>query len=127
MDKLNKKLVAYCSLYCPKCYKMTISQAAATLKKELENPHVCGKIHFLPESFIPNLNELVALHCTKICKYGGGNPDCLIRKCCVEKKIDGCWECVDFETCSELKEQYVRNIKRIKEIGFEGYLKERSK
>lgn len=68
-DKMFEKLVAYCSLYCPKCYKMTISEAAAKLKKELENPHVCGKIHFLQKSFLTNLDQIIALRCTKICKY----------------------------------------------------------
>ena len=106
---------------------MTVSEAAATLKKELENPQICGKIQFLPQSFLTNLDELIALRCTKICKVGGGNPECLIRKCCVQKKINGCWECVDFETCGKLKKQYICNIKKIKEIGFDDYFKEKSK
>lgn len=127
MNKTDKKLVGYCSLYCPKCYKMTISNAAAKLKKELENPYICEKTHFLSEQFLSNLNELMALHCPKICKDGGGNPDCIIRKCCVQRKLNGCWECTEFESCDKLKEQYVRNIKRIKEIGIYGYFKERGK
>jgi hypothetical protein len=106
---------------------MTISETATLLKKELENPHICGKIHFLPESFVTKLDELIALRCTKICKDGGGNPECHIRKCCVQKRIDGCWECDDFESCDKLKDQYINNIKIIKDKGFEGYLKERSR
>ncbi len=126
MNKLDKKSVAYCSLYCPKCYKMTISAAAAALRRELENPHICGEVK-TSESFLSELDDLTSLRCTKVCKVGGGNPNCIIRKCCVQKKINGCWECADFETCSNLKEQYIHNIKKIKKGGFERYLKERSK
>lgn len=127
MNKTDKKLMAYCSIYCPKCYKMTISDAATNLKRELENPHICGKMPDLPESFTEKLNEMIALRCPKICKDGGDNPDCEIRKCCIQNKKDGCWKCNDFESCSKLKEQYLRNIKKIKEIGFDNYIKERSR
>jgi hypothetical protein len=106
---------------------MTISEAARSLKKELENPHICGKTSSLSGSFLADLDGLISLRCPKICKEGGGNPECLIRKCCIQKGIDGCWKCSDPETCGKLKEQYVHNIRRIKELGFEGYLKERSK
>ncbi len=127
MNKQDKNLVAYCSLYCPKCYKMTISEAAEALKNELENPHFRGKEQFLSESFLENLNDLIKIRCTKICKEGGGNSECQIRKCCVQKRIDGCWECTDFEICGKLKEQYINNIKEIKELGFGGYIKKGSK
>ena len=126
MNKQDKRLVAYCSLYCPKCYKMTISEAATKLKNELGNPHLCGKTQLLSDSFISNLNKLVEFRCTKICKDGGGNPKCIIRQCCIQKKLNGCWECSNFESCNKLNKQYICNIKRIKEIGLKGYLIERS-
>ncbi|PIN72140.1 hypothetical protein COT48_01675 [Candidatus Woesearchaeota archaeon CG08_land_8_20_14_0_20_47_9] len=32
----NTDLVAYCGLYCPKCYKTVVSEAAKSLKTALE-------------------------------------------------------------------------------------------
>lgn len=112
----ENKLVAYCSLYCPKCYKMTVSEAAAALKKELENPNICGKKLIIPKSFLTKLDELIALRCTKICKNGGGSGECSIKKCCLQKGIDGCRECDTFASCEKLKDQYISNIKSIKEV-----------
>ena len=126
MVKQNKNLIAYCSLYCPKCYKMTVSEAAIKLQKELKNPHICGKFQFLSKEFKKDLDKLIKLHCPKLCKAGGGDKNCLIRKCCLKKKINGCWECVDFKVCDKLKEQYVGNIKRIRKIGINNYLKANS-
>ena len=57
MDQ-EKQLVAYCSLYCPTCYKMTVSKAATSLDKELKNPNICGKKLDIPDSFLTKLNEL---------------------------------------------------------------------
>ena len=30
------------------------------------------------------------------CKSGGGLEGCVHRECCVERKLEGCWECPDF-------------------------------
>lgn len=104
---------------------MTISGAAIVLKKELANPLLDEKKISLSESFLAKLDELIALRCTKICKDGGGNPECTIRKCCLKKRIDGCWDCDNFESCDKLKDQYIHNIKQIKELGLDSYIKER--
>lgn len=34
--------------------------------------------------------------CQPDCRGGGGAEDCYQRKCCIEKELDGCWECDDF-------------------------------
>jgi len=130
---MKDKLIAYCGLYCPKCYKMTISEAAINLKKELDNKQGCGKLNCLSESFKLELDELIALRCNKICKDGGGSLDCKIRKCCIEKSFDGCWECNDFESCDKLSLQFVENLKsisnnaalKLKQINVENYLAEK--
>lgn len=121
MNKQDKKFVAYCGLYCPKCYKMTVSEAAEKLKKDLDNARICGKVKFLSKGFAKDLDDLSALYCPKFCKAGGGNKNCLIKKCCQQKRINGCWECVDFKSCDRLKEQYIGNIKKIKKFGLNGY------
>lgn len=111
----NPNLTSYCGIYCPKCYKMRVSQAAAVLKDELERAKDrCGAKNFLTPAFQKSLADLIALHCPKVCKQGGGNPDCVIRKCCIEKKYDGCWKCGKFEKCGKLKKEYVENIKKSK-------------
>ncbi len=30
------------------------------------------------------------------CRSGGGAEDCYQRRCCLEKNIDGCWQCAIF-------------------------------
>jgi hypothetical protein len=98
---------------------MTVSEAAKSLEKALKNPNICGKKLLLSESFLTKLDELIALSCTKICKDGGGSPECSIKKCCIKKEINGCWECSGFTSCDKLKDQYIGNIKKIKELGIE--------
>ena len=127
MSSNPNNLIAYCGLYCPKCYKMVISESALTLKDALESTHVCCKKNLTPASFKQTLNDLIALHCLKTCKDGGGNPDCKIRKCCVAKNISGCWECNDYKNCENLTKQFVDCIKKIKKLGPGGYIAERIK
>ena len=117
----NLKNIAYCSLFCPECYKMTVSAAATNLKCELKNPHLCGNKLKLPDGFVAGLDKLIDLKCTKFCRAGGGNPECPIRICCIEKKVNGCWECKDFESCELLTPQYVKQIKKIKKSGLKKY------
>ncbi len=116
MDKKTINLTAYCGLYCPECYKMVVSNSAKSLKDTLENTHICGSTNNPSEQFKKELDNLISLRCPRVCKDGGGNPDCAIRKCCIEKNIVGCWDCNDFQICEKLTEQFVNNIKKIKEI-----------
>jgi hypothetical protein len=30
------------------------------------------------------------------CRSGGGNIHCFQRTCCEGKRLDGCWQCIDF-------------------------------
>ena len=121
MSKENVNLVAYCGLYCPKCYKMVVSDAAESLKLALEVTHICGSANDPSAPFKDELNKLISLRCPKVCKAGGGNPSCVIRKCCMKKNIAGCWECDEFQACDNLTEQFVNNIKKIKKIGLKEY------
>ncbi|MDD4333408.1 MAG: DUF3795 domain-containing protein [Patescibacteria group bacterium] len=118
MNLSKEKFVAYCGLYCPTCYKMRISEIAKQLKKKLN----FDKSDFLSKEFISDLNKLIKLRCPKICKLGGGNKDCSIKKCCRDKKISGCWECVEFKNCDKLKRQFIDNIKKIKKVGIKKYI-----
>lgn len=117
------KQVAYCGLYCPKCYKNVVSEAAAKLKFAMENTHICNKPNAVPPSFKKTLDKLVGLRCPVVCKNGGGNPNCKIKKCCKEKNINGCWECGEYRKCDKLHERFVKNIEKIKKLGMIRFIK----
>jgi hypothetical protein len=110
MVKKDKNLIAYCGLYCPTCYKMVVSGAAQSLKNALKNTHICGSVSDPSKQFKNELNDLISLRCPKVCKKGGGNPNCAIKKCCLSKRVNGCWECDSFKTCKNLTKQFVGNI-----------------
>lgn len=66
------------------------------------------------------------------CRAGDGWADCPVRKCCVAKGIDFCFQCEEFpckllsehELFGELfGEKYVRRLREIKEEGLESWIK----
>ncbi len=123
--KTDLNLVAYCGLYCPECYKMKIANAADSLNSELETAQTKGA-KFLESypSLKQILNDLSDLHCTKFCREGGGKSSvCVIKKCCDNHNIKGCWECIDFNNCKILKKQFIDNVKKIQKVGVENYIK----
>lgn len=120
---VNERLVAYCGLYCPKCYKNVVSEAAENLKKTLKSTHIRGSKHEPNKEFKDILNDLISLHCPKICKDGGGNLNCKIRICCKSKNFNGCWECDKLEKCDFLTKQFLNNLKEIKRIGIHDFIK----
>lgn len=114
-------LIGYCGLNCEVCfgYKMTVSEAAKNLRRELraaKMKNFWGEIPMLGEyePFKKALDGLAMLRCLKACRGGGGNPWCKIRKCCLKKEFPGCWECAEFESCDKLNPTYIKNIRQIK-------------
>ena len=126
--KTNLNLVAYCGLYCPKCYKMKVADAADSLNNELEIAQTKGAKFLENYSSLKQiLNDLSDLHCVKFCRKGGGKSSvCVIKKCCDNHDINGCWECIDFNNCKILKKQFIDNITKIKKNGIENYIKSNS-
>lgn len=120
------RFIAYCGLYCPKCYKMKIAASAKQLLDELGSAQNKGA-KFLHESpdIKPILEKLITLECKKFCREGGGKSTvCSIKACCVEHKIIGCWECLDFDSCKKLKPQFISNNNKIRKFGIEKYIKQ---
>ena len=120
MEQRNENLIAYCGLNCAECfgYKLTVSEAAKSLRRELRAAKLKDAWKEIPflgeyEPFKKALDGLAMLRCPKACRGGGGNPWCKIRKCCQKKGLEGCWECADFETCNKLKDRYVKELKKI--------------
>ncbi|MBT5022341.1 DUF3795 domain-containing protein [Candidatus Woesearchaeota archaeon] len=123
MTSENKDLVAYCGLYCPKCYKMVVSEAADNLKKALNNTHICDSKNKSSNEFLDELDKLVKLKCINFCKAFGGSDTCKIRLCCRSKTIAGCWECNCFEKCNLLTNQFLVNIRKINQQGLDAFIK----
>ena len=134
MNKNDENLIAYCGLNCKDChgYNGRIPNLARDLRKELRDAHYdkfaafisqfsFGKDYKSYEECYKVLGAMVKFRCKKGCRAGGGSPFCKIRKCAQKKGFDGCWECLDFETCKELKflenvhgDAHLKNLKNLK-------------
>jgi hypothetical protein len=129
MSEQNGNMIAYCGLNCADCfsYKMNVSEAAKSLRRELHSEKVKAIWKDIPflgdyDEFKKSLDGLAKMRCTKACSGGGGNPWCKIRICCQKKEIKGCWQCDSFVSCNKLNERYRDCVKQINKIGFEKYL-----
>ena len=139
--KTGKDLITYCGLYCGDCpgYKGEIADLAKELRKRLREAKIDRAYTFLSQvekgyKNYPQCYEVLGLmmkmRCKKVCRKRVRNPGCEIRKCCLEKKYDGCWECEEFETCAKMDwlkpihgDAPIKNLKRIKRLGMDGFLK----
>lgn len=68
-------------------------------------------------SFLQSLGRLAMLRCTKMCRGGGGNPWCKIRRCAERREFAGCWECGEVDACRKLPPSYRINLDRIRRRG----------
>jgi hypothetical protein len=134
----EKKLVAYCGLYCGDCfgYDGKIANLAKELRQELRLAKFDKMAKGIPFKAFENYQEcydvlgaLVKLKCKSACKGGGGNPFCKIRKCCRKKGLEGCWECTEIETCKKLDslktnhgQAHIMNLKRIRKLGLDQFI-----
>lgn len=135
-------MIAYCGLYCQECPSHTgrIADLARDLRKELRTfrydkvAESLSSISFFkdfkhyPECY-QVLGGLVKMRCKRGCKEGGGPPFCKIRKCCVKKGIEGCWECDDFKTCTKLDflrpshgDAHLKNLRILSRHGVDHFL-----
>ena len=62
------------------------------------------------------------------CRRGGGDADCPLRQCCVERELLGCWECDEFPCdkgmfgSEEWRGLGIASVECIREHGLEGYV-----
>jgi hypothetical protein len=84
------------------------------------------------------LNEIRRLECSGSCYEGpeselGCNSNCEIRKCVLEKDLDGCWDCEQSNVCEKLSDMkkfhpsITQNLEAIKEHGIENWFDHRGK
>ncbi len=136
----DKKLIAYCGLYCGDCvnYKGKIADLARDLRKKLRQEKFDRVSKGLSKYFkefkdyekcYATLGAMVRLRCSKVCRDGGGPPFCKIRKCCEKKNIQGCWKCEEFEICTKLdflkpihEDAHRKNLRKIKKQGTEKFI-----
>ena len=136
----EKLEIAYCGLCCNECvnYKGEIADLARDLRKKLREEKfdlmASGMSKYSKEfggyeTFYETLGAMVRLRCSRRCREGGGHPGCRIKKCCVKKDYQGCWECDEAEACEKhgfLKpvhgEGNVDNLRRIRKNGLEAFM-----
>jgi len=136
-------IIAYCGLYCSECHSHTgkIADLARDLRKELRQERFDKTAESLSAvSFFkvfkkyPDCYEvlggMVKLRCRKGCRDGGGDPFCAIRKCCMKKRFEGCWQCDEFADCKKMDflkanhgDAHLKNLRKIKSKGKEEFLK----
>ena len=63
--------------------------------------------------------------CIGGCRGGGGWKECPVRKCCIERNVDFCFECSEFpcKILEEFSPHVVDRLREIKELGIENWIK----
>ncbi|MBS7633216.1 DUF3795 domain-containing protein [Candidatus Bathyarchaeota archaeon] len=134
----SQNLVGYCGLYCGACgiKQGKIRQAVQNLRKiiaaygfdkivpELSKWEPSLKHYAEYEKVLDGLINLFG-DCPA-CVAGGGDPACLLRKCCKEKNLRVCSECEEMESCDKLKQRQwaLKRLQEIKAKGLDEWIKE---
>lgn len=114
-------LTCYCGLYCRDCIpsKKDLYETAAKLEEQLDQLNFdkyaelkAGQTYWSQANeafkhyprFIEVLKAIRGLECPSPCRKSGGYKEgrCDVRNCCVDKKLNGCWECSGYKTCKLL-------------------------
>jgi len=130
-------IISYCGVCCNHCGMQTrISTIAEELKRFIHAYKYGEWIGYVTqdfefENFMKGLNWFANSSCNG-CIQGGGMPACEVRNCCKEKGFKNCYFCDDFLKCGKLdyqRETYKinENYERIKQVGYENWLKEQEK
>lgn len=147
MDRNEIQLTAYCGLYCGDCirYKAKLSDLAREMCEELKRAHFAeyatAKSAFFSEfkhyrESVLLLKRIGDLKCDTPCSLGGDGcaEPCEIKKCVHSKRIEGCWECAEFEQCDRFEflkpfhgDGPKKNLRKIREHGLEGWALHREK
>ncbi len=142
----ENNLTTHCGIYCGDCprYKAKFSDMCEDLIEEFEKSNFSklAKVIATKNDQFKQFDEMVILldtiknlKCEKPCGSGGGSGEsCEVIKCNKKKKIDGCWDCIEFETCTRLDflkpfcgDAPIKNLNKIKEYGVENWAEHREK
>jgi len=139
MREVRKNEVGYCGNYCRVCYwyNDALRKPAARLL-ELVKKHfeVAGWINYKggnSEETIKGLEILSRSACAYNCKGGSGWGGCPVRKCCIAKGFNFCFECPEFqcernwgekgEHANIFAADKIRRLQEMKTIGVEEWIK----
>ncbi len=130
------RYVTICGLYCGLCSQRgRIPQQARALRDTLAKDGFDQWGQNIPnfKEFWTLLNQWSDLkNACPGCRQGGGNPECEIRKCAQQRKVESCPHCEDYpcERIRELGKIYLTLIadgQRLKEIGVDAWIGEQKK
>jgi len=109
----DKEYTSYCGLYCLDC--IPSNRSLFSTVKKLRNLLVDLQFEEYAEiksknnktlkeypKFIKVLHAMSKLECFAPCREGGGNPNCRVRKCVLNRNYEGCWECDGYGDCELL-------------------------
>ncbi len=129
--RFEKYLVGYCGYYCRKCdyYTGVLRDNARGMLNlvekhgELEGIASSSGLNLDFRNFVKCLRWLSDIGLCLGCRAGDGWSACPVRKCVLEKGLDGCWVCKDFP-CDKIKsfEAMVKSVKEIREKGLDRYI-----
>ena len=75
-----------------------------------------------------DVGGMAKLRCKRGCRDNGGLPQCKIRNCCEEHDVQGCLQCIDFETCKKLSSRtathgdaHTKNLRTINKRGVDSF------
>ena len=126
----TKNLAGYCGFYCGVCEIYRAYRDSQELREIIAEKHGCSP------------GEVRCAGCRAVEEIGWKydkewSLNCKIRKCAIEKGVEFCIDCEDFEKCTKFKKfaeickglgiEVIRNMKEIKEKGIEKWLTEQDK
>jgi len=134
MKEARRNEIGYCGNYCRTCHWYT--DVLRTPAKQLLN---LVKAHFEVEGWIDSKETIKGLEilsksaCAFNCKGGSGWSGCPVRKCCIEKGIEFCFECSEFPCETNWSEKSVHSnvfnkakkerLLEMKAVGVEEWIK----
>jgi hypothetical protein len=137
----NGDLVTYCGAYCGLCARYhgyTAFREAASMLSEIADAH--GFQYWMPGAVKDfDYNEFRKglaffsdagswLVCQGSCRDGDGRPDCPMRNCCRERKLDNCFNCSYFP-CDKVaqNEGMLKRARKYKKLGKDKWLQVQDK
>lgn len=121
MSVTDRNEIAFCGIDCGKCIKGKgeSKKKAEDILEDIKESRLDDWQNHEPKPEQFNYNDLkkglkwlASLDCNG-CHSGGGNPDCIIRKCAQKKGLNNCGE------CPEMPCDIVRKFKEETEIDVE--------
>ncbi len=95
------------------------AEIAEHLKQDNTKLHAMFRVFEKMPEFLEVLNGILRIRCRHTCRekhgcsIGGGRHQCDVIECVTEKRLEGCWKCSEYGTCSKLafqKKHYGRTV-----------------